>query len=381
MLGRFLRPRMLGLMIGLLSIAVLGAACSDDKATPTTRATVAVSTATAPAPTATAPAPKETIIFQDSQWSTLWIHNALAMYIVDNGYGYPVEEIQGTTGTMKVALAQGDVDVMMEPWRMNIPEWYQDEVVTSGNIVDLAGSNDNLPAGSKGQVIAFGGQAFYIPRYVQEANPGLVSVFDLPDYAHLFKDPEDPDKGVMYNCIIGWQCQKINRAKWYAYGLYDTFNVTEAGTAAALDANLSGAYEAEEAILSYYWEPTKLMAELDFVPLEEPVWTQECDDAMAAAVESEPYESEVGCGYPTGDVHVMVHNSLVDRAPEVTEFLSNVFVGKKVLAELEAYKGENDADWSDVGIHWLQENRDIWSTWIAEADVLAAVDAALALES
>ena len=38
------------------------------------------------------------------------------------------------------------------------------------------------------------------------------------------------------NCIIGWQCQKINRAKWFAYDLYDTYNVVEPGGGAALKA-------------------------------------------------------------------------------------------------------------------------------------------------
>ena len=62
-----------------------------------------------------------------------------------------------------------------------------------------------------------------------DENPGLVSVSDLPEYVELFSDPEDPSKGVIFNCIIGWQCEKINRAKWHAYGLFDTYNMVEPG--------------------------------------------------------------------------------------------------------------------------------------------------------
>ena len=82
---------------------------------------------------------KEVIKFHDGQWGTLWIHNAVAMYIVEVGYGYPVEEIQGTTGTMQVTLPEGDVHVNMEMWRANILEWYSGADGEKGTVMDLAG--------------------------------------------------------------------------------------------------------------------------------------------------------------------------------------------------------------------------------------------------
>ena len=377
MLGKYTRPRLLGLLIGIVGMTLFAAACSSDAATPTTPPT-----ATSPAPTATAPAPKEVIRFHDGAWATLWLNNAIAMYITENGYGYPVEEVQGTTGTMKVALPLGELDVNMEVWRMNIPEWYDMELA-SGNFVDLAGTNDQLTTGTKGQILAYGGQGFYVPTYIVEENPGLMSVDDLPDYVDLFSDPEDPTKGVIYNCIIGWQCQKINQAKWFAYGLYDTFNVTEPGSAAALDANIVGAYEAGEPVLSYYWEPTSIINLRDMTRLEEPLWTAECQAALDLAVEASPYESTTGCGYPGGDVHTGVYSGLVDRAPEVTEFLANFFVGAGDLAVLEEWKLNNDKEWMDAAVKYLNENKDIWTTWITDAnsaEIIADVEAALALE-
>ena len=151
-----------------------------------------------------------------------------------------------------------------------------------------------------------------------DENPGLVSVSDLPEYVELFSDPEDPSKGMIFNCIIGWQCQKINRAKWHAYGLFDTYNMAEPGSAGALDASIQGAYDASEPVLTYYWEPTTLVTELNLVRLDEPEWTQECQDAINTGVESTPYESTIGCAYQIWDVHAAVHSSLVERAPDAT---------------------------------------------------------------
>lgn len=369
-------PRSLGLLIGLVGVA-LAAACGGAGEEPTP---------TSPAPTATSPAPKEVIKFQDSQWGSLWVNNAVARYIVENGYGYPTEEVQGTTGTMKTTLPEGDVHVNMEIWRMNIPEWYN-EVTSSGDVVDLAGYTDpqeSLEEGAKGQVIGFSGQGFYIPKYVADENPRLKSVSDLPDYWELFKDPNDPSKGAVFNCIIGWECQKINRAKWHAYGLYDTYNVVEPGGAAALKAAIVGPYEVEEPFLSYYWEPTDVVNTRELVMLEEPERTEECIAALDAAVAAgEPYESEIGCGFASGDIHTGVHKSLVERAPEVTEFLANLYMGSSILAELEQWKVENDKEWIDAAIKFLKENPDMWKSWITgdnAHDIIDKVEAELARE-
>ena len=322
---------------------------------------------------------KETIRFHDGQWETLWEHNAIAMYVVENGYGYPVEEIEGTTGTMKVALPEGDLDVNMEIWRNNMKEWYG-ENIAAGKIVDLAGTGDNVANGAKGQSLETSAQGFYVPTYIVEANPGLKSVSDLPKYKELFKDPEDSNKGVVVNCIIGWSCQKIIRAKWHAYGLYDHYNVMEPGAAAAIDAAIAGAYQAKEPVLSYYWEPTKLISDLDMTMLEEPEWTQECQDALDKAVEAEPYESTMGCAFPANDVHTGVNAGLVERAPEVVEFLGNMFVGALSLGDLAAWKKENNKEWRDAAVYYLKNNEATWAQWVP-SEVAEKVKEALAKEA
>jgi len=334
-------------------------------------------------------------MFHDGQWGSNWVHLAVTRYILENGYGYETKEVQGTTGTSKVTMIEGDVHVNMEGWRMNVPVWYN-EHTASGAIVDLAGTTDPqvmLPAGSPGQTIAVAGQGFYVPRYMVEGDaergieattPDLKSVQDLRKYKDVFADPNDPSKGAILNCIIGWQCQKINRAKWFAYDMYDDFNIVEPGSSAALKAGVIGPYEAGEPFVSYYWQPTDVINLRDMILLDEPTWTKECDDAQSAAVEEEPYESTIGCGFPIGDAHVLVNGEFAKRQPQVIQFLTNYYIPPKPLAEAEAYKAEADVDWIDVAIKYLRENKDTWSTWITDsnsAEIIAAVEAELALEN
>jgi glycine betaine/proline transport system substrate-binding protein len=339
---------------------------------------------------------KAEIIFHNGNWGSNYINNAVAMYILETGYGYPVKEVVTNTNTMKVTLPEGDVHVSMELWRVNLPDWYDEFVVGEGTVVDLAGTTDpsvRLDEGAKGQIISVGGQGTYVPTYVIEGDaergieasaPDLSSVADLANYVDVFADPSSPGKGRIFNCPDGWACSKINASNWSAQGLADDFNFVGPGDGTALKAAIASAYLDGDPFIAYYWQPTDIVNTRNLTLLEEPAWTQECQDAINAAVEETPYVSEIGCGYPVGDVHTAVHISLTERAPEAVELLANVFLGDSVLGDLELWKAENDdAEWIDVAIKYLKENRDVWTTWITgdhAADIIAMVDAELARE-
>ena len=102
MLSKFAKRGIIGLVAVMLSGALL-VACSSPEPTATPVPTV-VPTAT-PVPLDTS----ETIMLHDGQWGSNWVHLAVAGYVLENGYGYTVEEVQGTTGTQKLTLVEGDV--------------------------------------------------------------------------------------------------------------------------------------------------------------------------------------------------------------------------------------------------------------------------------
>lgn len=299
--------------------------------------------------------PKETVIFQNGTWQTHWINTAIAAYITEYGYGYPVELIDATTEVMQPALPIGDLHVNMELWRVNIQDWY-DENVANGSIVDV------------GAVFESTGQGWYIPRYTAEEHD-IWSVEDLkdPTIAQLFQDPEDPDKGVWVNCIVGWGCQKVMRVKATSYGLDEYYNVIEPGTSAGLDAAIASAYERGEPILSYYWEPTWILGKYDMVRLEEPEWTPECWEQIVEASEQEPFGTvEEACDYQSFDIRTGIWSGLVDQAPDVVEMLSNMFVGTARINELSAYMEDNDATAEETAIYYLQTYEDDWTQWVTE---------------
>lgn len=323
--------------------------------------------------------PKETIKFADTQFQSLWINNEIAMFIIEHGYGYPVDSLEMTTPIAQQSLADGEVDVWMELWRANWYDMYV-EMTEAGKIVDLGNTYERSV------------QAWYVPRYVVEGDeergidpmaPDLKSISDLPQYWELFKDPEDPNKGAFISCITGWQCAEINRVKFYAYGLDEYYNIIEPGSSGALDAAIAGAYMKGNPVFTYYWEPTWLIGLYDMIMLEEPEYTDECwaeIDEIRQGVVDENLAGEVpesaGCHYETLAISKGVNSALPDRAPELVEFLKAMDVGTDALNKTAGYMTSEEVDASDAAAWFFENYEDKWRSWVPE-DVAEKVAAAL----
>ena len=66
------------------------------------------------------------------------MHNRIAAFIIEKGYGYPESEmIPGETVALFAGLIRGDVDVSMEIWVENQQEAF-DKAIAAGQVVDLS---------------------------------------------------------------------------------------------------------------------------------------------------------------------------------------------------------------------------------------------------
>lgn len=322
-------------------------------------------------------AQKQVIRFGDMQWQSLWINNAIAGFIVEKGFGYPVETVEVTTPIMQVSLLRGDLDVAMEIWTGNLSDWYA-EVTENGKLLSL------------GKVMDRTSQGWYVPAYVVKGDPerniapmapDLKSVADLKRYATLFADPEDPGRGLLLNCITGWDCAVVNRVRLQAYGLADLYNVQEPGSSGALDAAIVGAYQRGEPLLTYYWEPTWLMGALDMILLEEPPYSEDCWTLVRKGVSGEiPMEqipSEAGCAFQDAPVVKGVHPSLKERAPDVVAFLEKMMIPTSTLNRIANYMEENEAEADQAALWFFANYPDLWRGWLPD-EVAQKVDQALA---
>ncbi len=364
--------RIVIITLGALLILLGVAGCAAEKPAPAPAPVPAPTPKPAPAPApkpapAPAPEPKEkpVIKFGDTQFESGWINNAIAKFIIEKGYGYPVETIEMTTPIMQVTLANGDIHVMLELWQQNILNWYNEEI-SKGNI-------------ENGRLTYEGGpQMFIIPTWVADQY-NIKTIFDMKEHWELFKDPEDPKKGAFINCIIGWQCAEINTVKMQAYGLTDHYNIISPGSAGAEEAAMAGPQKKKQPVFGYYWAPTALLGAYDWHVLEEPEHNKETWDKIIAARDDKSLRPlSEACAYETLPVEKGFNKSLKDIAPDVREMLIKMNVGLQPINVTAAWAVENEVqDWEKAAVYYLENYEDRWKTWVTD-DAYEKVEAALA---
>ena len=297
---------------------------------------------------------KESVHFADLSWDSAQVHNQIAAFIVENGYGYPESEfLPGSTIPLFEGLARGDIDLEMECWVENQQEAY-DKHIEAGKVIDL-GDNfwDNW-------------QGWLVPTYMIENGdlPEGLSVSDMPQYWELFKDPEDKTKGRFYSCIPGWECEIINEEKFKEYGLDEYYNIFLPGSDAALNGSLAAAYSKEEPWFGYYWEPTWVLGKYDMTRIEEPPYDEEV------------WETNHACTYPPVHVNVVLNAEFAEENPELVDFLTKYASTTAQNNAILAYMRDTEASTKEAGIYFLKEYEDTWTKWVP-ADIASKVKAAL----
>jgi glycine betaine/proline transport system substrate-binding protein len=292
-----------------------------------------------------------TITFADLDWVSPVIHNRIAQFILENGYGYETDTIPGTTQPMFQGMLSGDIDVTMEIWVEQLPPYL--DSVENGEVVDLGLNFSDTP------------QGWYVPTYMIEGDeergiepvaPDLRHVDDLPDYKMLFEDDENPGMGRLYVGVPGWELTEINYGKMEAYGLDEHFNGFLPGSTQALMASLVAAYEQGEPWIGHLWEPHWILAQLDMTRIEEPEYTEECWEQV--------YDGEVGCAYPNVAVHIAANADFAEQAPEVIEFLENYETSTELTNQAMLYMEENQVSEDEAALWFLREHDDAWSAWV-----------------
>ncbi|MBN2752947.1 MAG: ABC transporter substrate-binding protein [Rhodospirillaceae bacterium] len=304
------------------------------------------------------------VVFAGLDWASAAFHNALARFIVEKGYGCKTEDIPGSSIPLLNGMARGDIDITMEQWIGVLKEPWAKAKAT-GNIKSIGVIFDDAV------------QGWFVPRYVVEGPEaqakGLKSVFDLPKYKVVFRDPEEPDKGRFYNGIAGWGGELVSTKKLHAYGLEGDYTNFRPGTGAALDAAISSAFKRKKPILFYYWGPTWVLGKYDVVKLDEPVYDEATWEKMGSTE-----NPDKATAFPVMKIYTTINTDFAKQAPKLTTFFSRVQTSNdlvsKALVVMRETGGVSDAEVAAKA--FLVEHPEMWTTWVP-ADVAIRVKAAL----
>ncbi len=91
----------------------------------------------------------KTITFADVGWDSILFHNAVAGTVAETVFGYNWTEVSGSTPITHEAVKKGEIDVHMEVWTNNLPDYGSD--IENGALQELGINFDD------------NAQGFYVP--------------------------------------------------------------------------------------------------------------------------------------------------------------------------------------------------------------------------
>lgn len=303
-----------------------------------------------------------TIDIAEMTWPSAAALAQIHAIVLEEGFGCDVEIVTGdTVPTSASMLQRGEPAVAPELWTSAIEEPWA-EGIEEGRVTELG------KAISDGTV-----EGWFIPRYVQEEYPELVSAADVVARPDLFPDPENPDQGRLYSCPPGWACELSTSALFEAYDMEEEWNLFSPGSGGALAASISRAFLREEPILFYYWGPTALLGKYDAVQLEMP----EADQAVYACNTDPDCDKPAGkTAYPSSPAIVGAAAWVEEEAPQVADYFGKVGLTNDQISALLVYGDENNAGAEETARHFLATNEDVWTEWVP-AEVAEKVKASL----
>lgn len=288
------------------------------------------------------------IKFGSLTWESGQFITGVLKYISEEGYDCTVEEVPGAGPALETALTQNDIQVIGEQWMGRSP--IMEKAIAQGKVAIIG---DTLEGGAT--------QGWYVPKYVLDENPGLKSYQDLPKYAELFQDPENPKRARFLNCPTGWTCEVFNTRLLKNTGLDASFNNVHPGTGAALDAEISSAFEQHKPLLFYYWQPTGLMAKYDFVPIGFPKFDDACWDDLLDANGA----SDCISGFAVSQLGVAVSSPFIEAYPELAQVYKSVQFSPDALNKAILEMSENKRSGGDQAQLFLREHPEVWQEWVS----------------
>lgn len=283
-------------------------------------------------------------------WASASVIAHIQNLVLREGYGCDSEVVPGdTVPTATSMVERGEPDIAPEMW-----------LNSAGAIIERAVAAGRLEI--VGEVLSDGAEeGWWIPTYMLEDHPELVTVQAVRERPDLFPDKEEPGRGRFYSCPAGWACQIVNKNLFRAYGFDEAgFIHFDPGSGEGLAAAIARAYERREPVVVYYWSPSSLLAQYPMTRLggmtHDPA-TWDCiiePDCLRPAPNM----------YPPAKVHTVVTARFAEAAPEAHAFVSRVSWPNAAVLDAIEWMRANQATAEEAAERFLREREDVWASWV-----------------
>lgn len=282
------------------------------------------------------------ISITEMDWASSAVVTHVANFLMTNGYGCTVQLVPSSTTPAMASIAEtGEPDILTELWTNSSPVY--EELRAENKLVELT------------HVLSDGGvEAWWIPAYLAEEHPELTTIQGILANPQLVG-------GQFHDCPAGWACDVVNMNNLRALNAEGSgLERFQHGSGETLAAAIAAAYQDRAPWFGYYWAPTSVLGQYPMVQVEVAEFNQDFHTCNADPECAAPQAS----AYPTAKVVTAVAPALLDREPEVVDFLTKMSFTNAQMGEVLAWQDANGASYEEAAVYFLQNYAEVWADWL-----------------
>ena len=287
---------------------------------------------------------EDPIVIPIHNWSSQIVMSHVVGQIFES-MGNSVEYVSTDSQSVYESVRLGDVALEMEVWEGAFGASFR-AALEKGGLHDAGDHN------------AVTREDWWYPMWTKEACPGLPDWKALNECAAVFATPETGDAGRFLGGPVDWLKHDQERVD----GLGMNFKVVNAGSAAALWAEIGAAEKTKTPIVLFNWTPNFAEAVWPGEFVEFPEWVEGCD--KDPAVGPNP-DKTYDCGNPAnGYLKKAAWDGMKDKWPDAYEMLTKISFTNPQIAEMAKLVDIDEMEPEEAAALWLEENGDVWKVWI-----------------
>ena len=297
------------------------------------------------ASTAFAAASDDPIVIPIHNWSSqIVMSNVVGQVLSDMGRN--VEYVTTDSQAVYESVRLGDVTMELEVWEGAFGASFR-TALEKGGIVDVSDHD------------AVTREDWWYPMWTKDACPGLPSWEALNDCAAVFATAETGDKGRYLDGPVDW----LKHGKERVEALEMDFVVINAGSAAALWAEIGAAEADKKPVVVFNWTPNFAEAVWPGEFVEFPAWEDGCD--TDPAVGPNP-DALYDCGNPaSGYLKKAAWEGMEEKWPSAYCMLEQISFTNPQIAEMAKLVDTDELEPEDAAAEWLEANGDVIEPWKA----------------
>ncbi len=233
-------------------------------------------------------------------------------------------------------MADGSIDTIVENW--GHPDLVKKYIDEQGAVED---------AGLTGNDGIIG---WYVPPWLAEEHPDVLSWENLNKYAEEFSTSESGGKGQ----LLDGDPSYVTNDEALVKNLDLNFQVVVGGSEAALIQSFRSAEENKTWLLAYFYEPQWFFDELDLQRVELPPYEEGCDADAA----------KVDCDYPPYALNKLISTKFADSDSPAVDLIKNFEWTNEDQNLVSKYIAEDGMDPDEAAQKWIDENPDKVDAWL-----------------